>query len=46
LGLLALAPAYHGYHAIKKKDKAEGALAGAELGGLGLLSRAVSKGHK
>lgn len=46
LGLLAMAPAYHGYRAIKNKDKGEGALAATELGGLGLLSRAVSKAHK
>jgi hypothetical protein len=46
LGLLAAAPAYHGYKAIKNKDKGEGVLAATELGGLGLLSRAVSKGHK
>ena len=45
LGMLALAPAYHGYKAIKNKDKGEGALAATELGGLGLLSRAVSKAH-
>jgi hypothetical protein len=46
LGLLATVPAYHGYKAIKHKDKTEGATAGAELAGLGLLSRAVAKGHK
>lgn len=46
LGMLALAPAYHGYKAIKKKDKSEGALAATELGGLGLLARSVAKGHK
>lgn len=46
LGMLAIAPAYHGYKALKNKDKGEGALAASELGGLGLLSRAVSKGHK
>jgi len=45
LAMLAMAPAYHGYKAIKKKDKGEGVLAASELGGLGLLSRAVSKGH-
>lgn len=45
LGLLAMAPAYHGYKAIKNKDKGEGVLAGTELAGLGLLARAVSKGH-
>lgn len=45
LGMLALAPAYHGYKAVKNKDKAEGALAATELGGLGLLARAVTKGH-
>jgi hypothetical protein len=43
LGALALAPAYHGYKAFKNKDKGEAALAGTELGGLALLSRAVSK---
>jgi hypothetical protein len=46
LGALAIAPAYHGYKAIKNKDKGEGALAATELGGLGLLSRSVMKGHK
>lgn len=46
LGALAIAPAYHGYKAVKNKDKGEGALAATELGGLGLLARAVSKGHK
>ena len=46
LGALAIAPAYHGYKAIKNKDKGEGALAGSELGGLALLSRSVAKGHK
>lgn len=43
LGLLAVPVAYHGYKALKKKDKTEVAMAGTELGGLGLLSRAVSK---
>lgn len=46
LGMLALAPAYHGYKAIKDKDKGSAAVAGTELAGLGLLARAVSKGHK
>lgn len=46
LAALAIAPAVHGYHAIKNKDKGEGVLAASELGGLGLLSRAVSKAHK
>jgi hypothetical protein len=46
LGLLAVAPAYHGYKAIKRKDKGEGALAASELGGLGLLYHAVNKAHK
>lgn len=45
LGLLATVPAYHAYKAVKEKDKESGILAGAELGGLGLLSRAVQKGH-
>lgn len=55
LGLLAAAPAYHGYQGMKnigskdKKEKSEAktnlALAGTELGGLGLLARAVQKGH-
>lgn len=43
LAALSLAPAYHGYKAIKDKDKKEAALAGTELGGLALLSRAVAK---
>jgi hypothetical protein len=46
LATLAIAPAYHGYKAIKEKNKGEGALAATELGGLGLLSRAVAKSHK
>lgn len=55
LGLLAAAPAYHGYKGVKgivsgdKSKKKEGiadtALAGTELAGLGLLARAVQKGH-
>ena len=55
LGLLAAAPAYHGikgFQSLKsgdKKDQSEGksniALAGTELAGLGLLARAVQKGH-
>ena len=45
LALLATAPAYHAYKAVKNKDKESGVLAGAELGGLGLLARSVSKGH-
>jgi hypothetical protein len=45
LGLLAAAPAYHGYKAIKNKDKGEAGLAASELGGLGLLSAAVKKAH-
>lgn len=43
LGALALAPAYHGYKAIKNKDKKEAGLAATELGGLALLSRSVAK---
>lgn len=46
LGLLAAAPAYHTYKAIKEKDKTQAALSGAEVGGLGLLYRAVQKSHK
>jgi hypothetical protein len=45
LGALAISPAYHGYKAIKNKDKGEAGLAATELGGLGLLARAV-KAHK
>ena len=45
LGALAIAPAIHGYKAIKDKDKKEGAIAATELGGLALLSRAVKKAH-
>lgn len=55
LGVLGLAPAYHGIRAVKdlkSKDKTERShavgdiAAGAtELGGLGLLARAVRKGH-
>ena len=44
LATLAIAPAYHGYQAIKNKDKKEGLLAGSELAGLALLHRAVAKG--
>jgi hypothetical protein len=43
LAALAIAPAYHGYKAIKNKDKKDAAIAGTELGGLALLSRAVAK---
>ena len=43
LGALATVPAYHGYKAIKEKDKAGMATSAAELGGLGLLARAVKK---
>lgn len=55
LGLLAAAPVYHGYKGIKalgskdKQERSEGkaniALGATELGGLGLLARAVQKGH-
>lgn len=55
LGLLSAAPAYHGFKGLKslgskdKKERQEGktdlALAGTEIGGLGLLARAVQKGH-
>lgn len=43
LGMLAVAPAAHMYKAIKNKDKGEAALGATELGGLGLLYRAVQK---
>jgi hypothetical protein len=46
LGLLYPAAALHTYKAIKEKNKGEAATGAAELGGLGLLSRAVAKGHK
>lgn len=45
LGALAIAPAVHTYKAIKKKDKGEAALGASELGGLGLLYKAVQKAH-
>jgi len=45
LGALAIAPAYHGYKAIKDKSSGEAALAGSELGGLGMLYHAVRKAH-
>ena len=45
LATLAIAPAVHGYKAIKNKDKKEAGLAATELGGLGLLSAAVKKAH-
>ena len=45
LAALAIPTAIHGYKALKKKDKGEAALSATELGGLGLLSRAVSKAH-
>lgn len=45
LGLLAAAPAYHAVKAVKEKNKTEAALSGAEVGGLGLLYRAVQKAH-
>ena len=43
LGMLMAAPAYHAYKAVKDKDKTEAALGASELGGLGLLYRAVNK---
>lgn len=43
LGALATVPAYHGYKAIKEKNKSGVAESGAELTGLGLLARAVKK---
>jgi hypothetical protein len=45
LGALAIAPAVHTYKAIKNKDKGEAALGATEVGGLGLLYRAVQKAH-
>lgn len=46
LGALAIPTVYHGYKAIKEKDKGGAVAAGGELAGLGLLARAVQKGHK
>lgn len=46
LGLLAVAPAYHLHKTIKEKDPVDAAATTAELGGLGLLYRAVQKGKK
>lgn len=46
LKMLAIAPAYQGYKAIKNKDKGEGAIAATELGGLAMLHRAVNLAHK
>lgn len=43
LGLLAAAPAYHVAKAVKEKDSGEAAMGATELGGLGLLYRAVNK---
>jgi hypothetical protein len=55
LGLLTAAPVYHGYHGLKdwsskdpeksREAKANVALGATELGGLGLLARAVQKSH-
>lgn len=45
LGMLALAPAYHIHKAIKDKDTGSAVAGATELGGLGLLYRAVQKGH-
>lgn len=45
LGLLAVAPAYHAYKAVKDKDKTQAAMGATELGGLGLLYKAVGKAH-
>lgn len=43
LGLLMAAPAVHAAKAIKEKDPAQAAMGATELGGLGLLYRAVNK---
>lgn len=45
LGALAAFPASDIYKGIKNKDKGEAARGAAEVGGLGLLARAVQKGH-
>ncbi len=45
LGILGGVAAYHGAKAIKEKDKGAAAAAGADMAGLGLLYRAVNKGH-
>lgn len=49
LGMLALPAAYHGYKAVKEKKegwKGDAALNAAEIGGLGVLSRATRLAHK
>lgn len=46
LGALAVPTVYHGYKAVKEKDKGGAVAAGGELAGLGLLARSVHKGHK
>lgn len=45
LGVLGGVAAYHGYKALKEKKPADAAAAGADIAGLGLLYRAVNKGH-
>lgn len=45
LGVLGGVAAYHGAKAIKEKDPGSAAAAGADMAGLGLLYRAVNKGH-
>lgn len=45
LGVLGGVAAYHGYKAVKDKDAGSAAAAGADMAGLGLLYRAVNKGH-
>ena len=45
LGLLTVAPAYHLHKAVKEKDTGSAVAGATEIGGLGLLYRAVNKGH-
>lgn len=46
LGMLAVPVAAHGIKSIKEKDTGGTAMAGAELAGLGVLSRATRLAHK
>jgi hypothetical protein len=46
LGALAVPAAIHTYKALKEKKPGEAALGGAEVAGLGILSRAAYKAHR
>jgi hypothetical protein len=45
LAALSVVPAVHTYRSIKEKKPGEAALGATELGGLGLLYKAVGKAH-